>query len=1082
MGLLSIFSLVGCHSGGALTNDPSNDTPSAVVVPQPTIASPSTNPFYSQGNSLTISGMCQTGATVKLSGTASDQTVCLGSVYSFTVSKSSDGFYPYFISQIDGEGVQSIPLSLIWARKTSIALPVITSPVGSPYLSALASLTLNGNCETGATVTLTGDGTGTTTCANSGFSFNLPKGSDGDYNLQITQTDAAGNSASVSMIWQKHALTLTPTNPMLLVNSSQPLTISGGSGSYTVAFTSNLSGAAYNATTGVYTAGTTANVTDVLTATDSLGTTATISISVIAGTADHLAFGTPSGDAQVTNIGQAMADPMKIQVVDQYGNGIPNFPLLFQKIAGDAEFMGFPIKMSDMNGYVSLNMRMGYRSLVNLVRVLPYGAPLPDVAGTGNGVLNLVETSTSHATGKFGAVFQMGPNPGAVVSGDFDNDGKLDVAALSVGDPAVDLFLGKGNFLFQNMVRIRPICLGPNALTAADFNNDGNLDLAVVCSASDTVSVLLGTGTGGFGAAINISVPNTETLPTAIASADFNADGKMDFAITGAGASSIGVYFGNGNGTFASPVEYAVGASPNALVTGDFNKDGKMDLLVVNTSDNSFNKLTNDGTGGFNISVPFFVGNSPVAAAVADFNADSWPDVAVINSADGNASVLLNNTLGGFDVPNNVDLGSSPCSLIVSDINGDGKLDIAAVANGDNSVSIVYGTGAGIFTAGQGLSVLAAPVAIAKGDLNADGRSDLIVAGSTVESIQVLPVQASGVVDFVTPVNPEPVVSAVGDFNSDGKSDLAVVSSDTTLSVLLGDGKGLFTLGATLTTDANPSAIAVEDMSGDGLADIIVLSQTSGTYRIWAGNGNGTFRAPLDFDAGPAPIGMVIGNFNTDFNLDIIAVNATGRISFLGGIGDGTGGTLASVGYTTANDPVGIVASDFNGDKKIDIAVASRTTAQVSVLLGNGNGVFQNHVEYATGNLPSGIIAEDLNNDGVIDLATANENDSTVTVLLGNGDGSFGTAVPFAGGTSPTGLLSGDFNGDGKIDMAAQSKSSKQFTILYGTNNGLFNVTSTFDLTGSPNQMQTGDFNSDGAIDFSFTNSTSNSINIWVGH
>src|SRR6267143_1106878 len=73
------------------------------------------------------------------------------------------------------------------------------------------------------------------------------------------------------------------------------------------------------------------------------------------------------------------------------------------------------------------------------------------------------------------------------------------------------------------------------------------------------------------------------TLPVAVAAADFNADGKIDLAVTESGADQVLILLGNGKGGFTATGSFFVGANPNAIVAGDFNADGRLDLAVANT-------------------------------------------------------------------------------------------------------------------------------------------------------------------------------------------------------------------------------------------------------------------------------------------------------------------------------------------------------------------------------------------------------------------------------------------------------------------------------------------------------------------
>ncbi|MGH9316094.1 MAG: FG-GAP repeat domain-containing protein, partial [Thermoanaerobaculia bacterium] len=127
----------------------------------------------------------------------------------------------------------------------------------------------------------------------------------------------------------------------------------------------------------------------------------------------------------------------------------------------------------------------------------------------------------------------------------------------------------------------------PYSIAVGDFNGDGKPDLATA-NTGDGVSILLGNGDGTVQAAVNYGVG---TAPLSVAVADFNGDGKADLGIANFSSGNVSILLGNGNGTFQPVVNYGAGSGPRFLAAGDFNGDGKPDLAVANQNSNDLSVL-----------------------------------------------------------------------------------------------------------------------------------------------------------------------------------------------------------------------------------------------------------------------------------------------------------------------------------------------------------------------------------------------------------------------------------------------------------------------------------------------------------
>lgn len=1092
------ISCLACHSGG-VTAGPVPESSVAGTLPSvlvPTIAVPITNPYYSQGNSVDILGMCMTGYTVTLSGSTSDQQVCQNASFNFTIPKSSEGVYSFFIVQTSPGGINSSPVTLTWVKKTSIAKPIILSPSASPFMSAQAILAITGSCETGALVSLNGDGVGSTLCANSAFNLNLPKAQDGDYTLGVTQTDPAGNTASTAMIWKKHELIVSPTNPILEVMKSQVITVSGGAGSYSLALSTNNSGGNLDLATKTYTTGSLANKTDQIVVTDALGVTLTVNISTVSGPADHLSLGTPnSGNLQSAGPGITLANPIVTRVVDRYGNGVAHYPLYYQMIYGDGKIISPPMQLSDFNGNTQINMSMGYQTLQNIIQVSPLSGTLSDVAASGNSKLTFTQNMTANGKGNIGAFYAVGHSPNGLVIADLNGDGEPDVAVLNSGDPSIGILLGIGKGTFGSMTKIRPLCLQPNALGSGDFNSDGKLDLIVSCGGSSTTAlqVFLGNGdvNGTFQAARNIAIDPLENIPSALAVADFNGDGKLDIALTLAGSAKVSVRFGLGDGTFAAPVFYNVGPSPAGIKVADLDKDGHLDLLVANSDDNTLGVLINSGTGAFRNQITYDTGTLPVALTTADFDGDGYLDVAVVNNASGDVTVLLNDKTGNLSAGINIVVGQNPNSIMAKDFNSDGIMDILVSNNLDSNLNLLAGQGNGGFISLSTTPVTTNPVLLSSFDVNKDGVTDILVLGSTNLQLQVLPGQSGGVLGYESALDGVPKMVIAKDFDKDGKLDLAVMMpAISNIKILKGLGNGLFAkdlapFAGSLSTGDGSSNIIAADLRMTGNMDLVVTNPNRAQVAVFANTGDGTFLDPVVFATGSMPVSVIAQDFNKDGNLDLVVVNSgSNSISFLMADINASGEwTLKpGVNYLVGGTPSDVVAVDLNGDKLLDLVVANRTSNTISVLLGNGDGTFQNHVDYSVGVGPANLIAADFDHDGKNDIAVTNTTEGSINILLGIGDGSFKTATTFSAGLNSTGLVSSDFNGDGNLDLGVVNGQEKTFTVLLGNSRGLFNSTASYSTNDNTVGLCVGDFNGDGMLDLGALEGTKKSVQVWIGH
>ena len=638
---------------------------------------------------------------------------------------------------------------------------------------------------------------------------------------------------------------------------------------------------------------------------------------------------------------------------------------------------------------------------------LPVSVVAGDFNGDGKldlAVANSYDQTLSILLGNGDGTFQLGVvlatrnPPNRVIIGDFNGDGKLDLATVNTTDVtgtpnnSVSIFLGHGDGTFAPAIEY-PMDGATFSIAAGDFNRDGKLDLAVGNPGLMVVSVLLGNGDGTFQAPVNYGSGTGNFVSSFLIARDLNGDGKLDLANCGGGYVSI--LLGNGDGTFQPHVDYPVAGSDDGWLTADdFNGDGKLDLAVSNGYGGgppvpTVSILLGKGDGTFQPSVDYHTGAQPYSVASADLNSDGRTDLVMATAANSIA-VLIGKGDGTFSTSTDYVAGSVPMSVTAGDFNGDGKPDLAVANRADNTVSVFLAKGDGTFQPAVSYAAGPSPRAVIAADLNGDTRDDLVLADESCTiifppcptsggSVSVLVANADGTFQpaVTYAINGYPVSVAAGDFNGDGKIDLLVANGNSpgTFSVLLGKGDGTFLSPVDYATVQNPQAVTVGDFNGDGKLDVAVAGGGfSGSISVFIGNGDGTFQSQINYSVGQEPISIVAADLNHDGRLDLaVSNNFDSTVSVLLGNGDGTfqTQTIYNPGHLTLT---ALALGDFNGDGNPDLAVANDFDNTITLLLGKGDGTFPTMLDYeysATGT-SFGLAAADFRGEGAPDIAVGN--------------------------------------------------------------------------------------------------------------
>lgn len=287
---------------------------------------------------------------------------------------------------------------------------------------------------------------------------------------------------------------------------------------------------------------------------------------------------------------------------------------------------------------------------------------------------------------------------GHMATGLFDGDGDLDVVH-QIPDGTVYLVLGNGNGTFAYSGQFN-IGGGMSILLAADVDSDGDSDLLAKGGFYQGVTVILCNGNGTFASPVEYAptVVGSQTFDVAVA--DIDHDGVLDLAAAEYGwdqsISGVDVFLGNGDGTFASGVGYSLGPEVHAITAGDLDGDGYIDLVAAfaGPGNDDIAVLINNGDGTLASAVMLTVGSNPQRVAIADFDVDGYLDIATANYNDGQTSdndlsVLFNNGGGTFGPAVHYDIAVKSSDVLAVDFDLDGVADIA-VGHRNNYSRVEY--------------------------------------------------------------------------------------------------------------------------------------------------------------------------------------------------------------------------------------------------------------------------------------------------------------------------------------------------------------------------------------------------------
>lgn len=692
-----------------------------------------------------------------------------------------------------------------------------------------------------------------------------------------------------------------------------------------------------------------------------------------------------------------------------------------------------------------------------------------------------------------------------LVINDLDGDGKPDVG-VSTGIDSVSLFkntsVSGGLISFDTPVNFASPLYDP--VRSGDFDNDGKPDLAFRSgifrvtiwknrtaspqifsfspdsAASGTTVTINGVNFsnitsvlfGGVPAA-SFTVVNSTTITAVV---DTGASGDIVLKAVNDSASKPGfVYiippvitsFSPINGTFGTTVTITghnfigtTAVSFGGLPADVFSIQSSTTITaVVGDAASGFVKVTtpegSDSLQGFiyNVPVPpsvisFYPATGPVGTVVTisgnNFNTDTalnyvyfGPAKAKIISASANAlqvkvpagaaygsisvttgyltgfsgTPFIPTFTGGGDISPgsfsdfmSIETGASPEDVCITDFDGDGKNDLGIVQAQRSGISILHNTSDSAtisFDPRMDFSGFSPYGLVESADINGDGKKDIIVAGSYSNTLSVFK-----------------NTSTVGSINFTARTDYYEANFYS-----------------------NVTALTTGDMDNDGRTDILIAGYNNVSVIRNISSPSAIRLAPMvGINIGQWIKAVKTGDMDGDGKTDIVLVSDDRDSVFvLRNISNGANLSFAqAVGFPLLQDNSGFIGSydlcigDMDMDGKTDLIATSKSSGQIISVLKNssvpGNLYFQLQTEIATGDVqPVSINTEDLDGDGRPDLTYNNGNLwRTVGAVKNNtstGSVSFASPLtfPFTNSGAPSGLCTGDLNNDGRPEIICAS-------------------------------------------------------------
>lgn len=661
-----------------------------------------------------------------------------------------------------------------------------------------------------------------------------------------------------------------------------------------------------------------------------------------------------------------------------------------------------------------------------------------------------------------------------IYSADFDGDSLPEYALVESIANKIEFI----DYLANNTLSVvanLTITGRPYLLCPADFNNDGRVDFAIVSAGSDSViKVYVANGHYAYNFYTSI-VTNLNEPITQLFVDDIDRDGDNDILFL---QDRIGICLNDGSG-FQLPDYISDIYTITAINISDFNSDNSSDLIVVYGQRKIVKILINNGSGIFSDGPAAFLPNTPTFATPADFNCDGLTDLVISDNAA--SFTILISTGSNFLSPINTYCNRVPASLLCRDFDADNDIDIAFSSQYADSIYLFSNIGNGSFISQQKINLGFSTNNIMAADFDIDNDLDLLAVDYNNKNINCIYNIGNGsfldVTTYLSTGQPLSIISA--NINNDAFPDLAVASYDSNnVLIFRNDGDGVFQSPVSFHAGRGPHCVSTADIDNDDDNDLIVADYDSNRISILINDGEGYFSRAGIYRVAAMPISLSLADFDALNGVDI-AVSCYWGDTIVLLANNGSGSFQIAGSFYLGIDPYPIGSADFNLDGYADFVVGGYT-GSVVIGFNNSLGLYRDTLSMSIYGRLGALCIFDINSDGYKDIAVTDYTGNRIFTLRNTHNSQFINQAVYNIGFSPSSICSADFDADGDEDLAFANATHGCITIMLNNGSCFFNKSYNLAVGTLPISMTADDFNNDGLPDLAVCNRASDDITVLI--